>query len=115
MSATIQVDPLISGRPQINPGDRGGNTYTALLGAIAADPTAIEPWLLLADYLDEQGDPLGEWLRDDVWFAGLPQPRLDHIHLERWLHYAQVGALVPCGPSAWMFGGGPVRPLWLCE
>lgn len=48
-----------------------------LLAAIVADPHDDVPRLVLADYLDERGDPLGEFIRLQLALEPLRIPRAD--------------------------------------
>lgn len=48
-----------------------------LLAAVAADPDDDVPRLVLADYLDERGDPLGEFIRLQMALEPLRIPRAD--------------------------------------
>src|SRR5262245_34345094 len=45
----------------------------AFLADILADPDDDGVRLIYADYLDERGDPRGEFIRVEVSMAGLPQ------------------------------------------
>jgi uncharacterized protein (TIGR02996 family) len=54
----------------------------AFLRAILSDPAAPPPRLVYADWLDEQGDVRGEFLRGEVELAGLPPGGLRHAALK---------------------------------
>jgi uncharacterized protein (TIGR02996 family) len=76
----------------------------AFLRAIIADPDDDGPRLVYADWLEERGDPQGEFIRVQLALASLPEgdPR-------RWELEAREGSLLKDHESEWV---GPLgRPL----
>lgn len=86
-------------------------TETALLAAITRAPDDDAPRLIYADWLQQRGDPRGEWIAVQCALARAPgapgllarQTKLARQHEERWL--AELGLL----PGEGMFSRGFVE------
>src|SRR5438477_9044055 len=75
------------------------------LQAILADPEADSPRLIYADWLEEQGDPRGEFIRLQCALAVLPADHPRHSELqgrerELYEHHAAVWAKPLTGKAA---------------
>src|SRR5437867_3720552 len=106
------------GRPQrlLREGQKSMNTLNAFLDRITSEPDPSIPWLVLADWLEDQGDPRSELVRlfyQPDYRRGLPQEQ----------RAARVRKLLDCVPplfenalnahfawvppgTFWMGGGG---------